>query len=36
MTRPMHLLCLAILDEHVTAEDRQALEKIGWAIKEIG
>lgn len=35
MTRPTDLLCLAVLDEHIKNGDLQALERLGWAIKEI-
>ena len=35
MTRPTDLLCLAVLDEHIKDGDLQALEKLGWAIKEV-
>ena len=35
MTRPTDLLCLAVLDEHIKDGDLQALEKVGWAIKEV-
>lgn len=35
MTRPTNLLCLAVLDEHIKDGDLQALDKLGWAIKEV-
>jgi superfamily I DNA/RNA helicase len=35
MTRPTDLLCLAILDEHLSDGDRDLLLKRGWAIKEV-
>ena len=36
MSRPTHLLCLAVLDEHLRPEDRMALIEIGWTIKDVG
>jgi len=35
LTRPTDLLCLAIFDEHLTDDQRTALESCGWAITDI-
>jgi len=35
MTRPTGLLCLAMLDSHVSANDRQTLETLGWHVQDI-
>jgi DNA helicase-2/ATP-dependent DNA helicase PcrA len=35
MTRPTGLLCLAMLDSHVTVADRLALERLGWHVQDI-
>ncbi len=35
MTRPTDLLCLAVLDEHIERDDRQAMRDVGWVIKEV-
>jgi hypothetical protein len=34
MTRPSHLLCLAMRGDTLTAEDRKILQKRGWALRE--
>jgi len=36
MTRPRELLCLAIHRDHVSAEQRAALEELGWSIEDLG
>lgn len=35
MSRPTHLLCLAMNKEHVSDEDRIELESFGYLIKDI-
>ena len=35
MSRPTHLLCLAINKEHVSDEDKSDLESCGYLIKDI-
>lgn len=35
MTRARGLVCLAMPIENVNAEQREALEKLGWKIQEI-
>ncbi len=35
MSRPTHLLCLAIASNHVDVECRKAMESIGWRILEM-
>jgi DNA helicase II / ATP-dependent DNA helicase PcrA len=36
MSRPEELLCLAVLNEHITDADRQAMESYGWRLVECG
>ena len=35
MSRPTHLLCLAMNKEHVSDEDKSDLESCGYLIKDI-
>ncbi len=35
MTRPTDLLCLAVLDEHIERDDRQAMRDVGWVITDV-
>ncbi len=35
MTRPTHLLCLAIQQDHVTVDQRRKLERCGWCLQEV-
>lgn len=36
MTRARQLICLAIRDDHVSAEQRAAMEQIGWTFVSVG
>ncbi len=35
MSRPTHLLCVALLADHVSSEFRVALGNVGWVIREL-
>jgi len=35
MTRPADLLCLAILDEHLSPKDRVAMQQMGWRFVDL-
>jgi DNA helicase-2/ATP-dependent DNA helicase PcrA len=36
MTRPRELVCLALHRDHVSADQRAALEECGWSIQDLG
>jgi DNA helicase-2/ATP-dependent DNA helicase PcrA len=35
MSRPTHLLCVALLADHVSSEQRVSLGNVGWVVKEL-
>ncbi len=35
MSRPKHLLCLAVHSDHISAQQKEALEGGGWSIRDI-